>query len=636
MTLPTAVILKGDDLKYMVEDYLEFDEFAYDVETVKTRESRDLPEDKGKALKDDPGLDAITNRVFWISFAGPGRSDVLPLRHTLPGPPQMHPDDAWPILEPLLFSDETKIGHNVKFDLCSVAKYYDFEIPPPPYIDTLTLTHVLDENFLKKGGFDLENLSEKILQYKYKEKLGKRVSKADFWKVARYSCVDAKNAYMLKRWLWPALEDKPELMAIFQLEMEVLEVLMAMYMTGVYVDRAGFEAGYVKFSQELAIREEKVFETAGTEFNLRSHPQRARFFYETLGMRCDFFTEKGAQSTNAEALRKLAKTNKVAKALVDYSAMQKLVSQYFKGFIPHIAPDERIRATYKNSGPVTGRYSCSRPNLQNIPARHQESFESKVVRELFIAPQDFDEEYTLLVADYSQIELRILAHQCKDPKLLMAYTENLDLHRLTASMIYGVPLDKVTSDQRATGKTGNFNFAFEGGPGRLIEATEKDGGHITVKEAKWVYESWHRAYPMVRQWGDYQKGLARERGYVTTLFGRRRRLLPDIRVLPTNEYNAKRRGYAERQAVNHPIQGSAGDIAKFATVRIHRALEKTPADLVMQVHDEFIIQTPISFLDEALPLVKEAMEGIRRNGKPVLRVPLIADINHGPTWASAK
>lgn len=263
------------------------------------------------------------------------------------------------------------------------------------------------------------------------------------------------------------------------------------------------------------------------------------------------------------------------------------------------------------------------------------SFDSTVVRKLFVAPVDLDEEYTLLVGDYSQIELRVLADRCRDPMLLRAYIENIDLHALTASMVYAVKFEAVEKWQRAIGKTANFNFAFEGGPARVIDAVEKDGGKITETEARRVYEAWHRAYPNVRKWGDYQKTLARQKGYVETIYGRRRRL-PEINFRGGSDQTRKLVGYAERQAVNHPIQGTAGDIAKIATVRLHRAFAGTKASLVMQVHDEFIVQCPKSFEEEGIALMREAMEGIKKDGKPPLRVPLIADIHSGKTWSEAK
>ena len=618
----------------MVQDYLRFPAFAFDVETVGTRPSRDLPVDKGKKAKDAPALDAMTNRVFWISFAGPGRADVIPLGHTLPGPKQLEPHIAFDILEPLLFSEAVKVGANVKFDVLSVAKYYDFPVAPP-YADVQTMVHILDENFIRKGGFNLENLSQKLLGYTYKEKLGEKVAKSTFEQVARYSFLDAKMTWLLYQKLLPLIEKQPAFQFLFDLEMDVIEALVEMYIVGVHVDRNGFLNEYNRLSEQLAVAEAKVYEAAGTTFNPRSAPQRNQFFYDTLGLKCDFFTEKGAQSTNAEALRALAKKSPVAKALLEYTSLVKLVSQYFKGFIPHIQDDDRIRAHYKGTGPVTGRYACSRPNIQNIPIRRQENFDSAVVRRLFTAPPDKGEPYILIVADYSQIELRILAHQCGDPQLVRAYTEGIDLHRLTASMVYQVEFEKVEGWQRSIGKTANFNFAFEGGPARVIEAVEKDGGKISVREAERVYEAWHLAYPRVRKWGDYQKKLAFDRGYVETLFGRRRRL-PEIRYRGDSETTRKARNYARRQAVNHPIQGTAGDIAKLATVRLHDALFQTPARFVLQVHDEFMVQAPKRLEAETISLVREAMEGITRNGGPVLVMPLLADIHSGQNWVEAK
>jgi DNA polymerase-1 len=246
-----------------------------------------------------------------------------------------------------------------------------------------------------------------------------------------------------------------------------------------------------------------------------------------------------------------------------------------------------------------------------------------MIRRLFKAPPG----RLLIVADYSQIELRILAVQTRDPLLLDAYQKDIDLHAFTASRIYKVPIDQVTKEQRFTGKTSNFNFAFEGGPRRLVEIAD-----ISVPEAKKVYRAWHQTYPRVQRWGDRIKARCRENREhcVTSLFGRKRRL-PDI-----VSHDPEKRSYAERQAVNHPIQGTAADIAKIALIQVAEAISGYDAKLVLQVHDEFVIECARDQAEGLVPLVRRAMEDIRLDGKPVLDVPLVVDIGVEENWADAK
>jgi DNA polymerase-1 len=231
----------------------------------------------------------------------------------------------------------------------------------------------------------------------------------------------------------------------------------------------------------------------------------------------------------------------------------------------------------------------------------------------------------LIVADYSQIELRILAHQTKDPKLVYAYNHGLDLHTQTAALIWRIAPDDVDTEQRALAKNCNFNFAFEGGPNRVVQMSG-----ISLRAATEVYEGWHAAYPGVKKWGGKIKRFCWVNGYVETLYGRKRRL-PEIL-----SQDWKERGYAERQAVNHPIQGTAADIAKVALVEVNRVLRPYDAALTLQIHDEFVIECAKRQVDDVIPLVKKAMENINLDGRPVLDVPLEVNIGIGSNWSEAK
>ena len=649
-----------EDLKELVRAYSHFGEFAFDVETVATRRPRMLlvPERKvlsryaerqalcpscglplpprrrtycsdvcqKAAAKDKPALDTRTNTVWCISLAGPGRSDVIPCGHPDPRR-QLYRTDVFEALQPLFFSDRRKINQNVGFDLLSVSKYYDEVVPPPPYGDVMTLVFLINENL---GRYNLGALSHRYLGYQYSEKLGEEAYKVEFERAMRYSITDAKMAWMLWWKIAPVLEQntKQKLSFIFDLEMEVLQVLMEMRRTGAYVNIEGFRALHPKLLKQLEEARSEiekmvnpVWDWPEKPFNLNSTQHLGHWLYDLLRLPCTFYTETGQRSTAANALQSLARRHKAPRKILVYKDVSKLLSVYVAGFMPHIDDDSRIRASLNQAVAKTGRLSCSAPNLQNIPARYRENTEGTMIRQLFVAPPGKQ----LIVADYSQIELRILAHQTKDRLLVYAYKHALDLHTQTASLIYKVPQDQVDPEQRAIAKNSNFNLAFEGGPGRIVEMSG-----IPLREAERVYEAWHQAYPGVRKWGKWVKRSCFERGYVETLYGRKRRL-PDI-----SSSDNRLRSYAERQAVNHPIQGTAADIAKIGIVQVHRALQGYDAALTLQIHDEFIIECDEDEVDVVILRVREAMEDIQLKGRPVLDVPLEVNIGVGTNWASAK
>ena len=658
MNLATKTVRSTEDLKRVVADYKRFGEFSFDIETRGNRKVRSLtlpglpdppkgasrtatamvtcpscqrefPPKYGRkwcsdvcrqaAEKDKPPLDTRTNVVWAISLAGPGRCDVVPCGHPDPRL-QLRPAQVFDVLEPLFFSERTKINQNVGFDLLSIAKYYGGEIPPPPYGDTLTLVYLLNENL---GVYKLGALSQRYLGYTYAEKLGQEAFNTFFEKAIRYSIIDAKTAWMIwwkirRKLTKPSMRRLEEL---FNLEMEVLGVLMSMRRTGAYVDVGEFRRLRPELEQRHEAMRSEIVAMVGHDINLNSPTQLGQYLYDDLKLRCPKLTDKGARSTDASVLKTLAHRHQAPNKILEFKDLQKMLSTYIGGYIPHIDDDSRIRASFNQARAKTGRLSCSDPNLQNIPARYKDTFEATMVRRLFRAPPG----KKLIVADYSQIELRVLAHQTGDPKLLYAYTHGLDLHTQTASLIWRIPQHQVTSEQRSIAKNSNFNFAFEGGPQRVVQMSG-----INENEAQAVYDAWHRAYPGVKKWGKAVKRFCWQNGYVETLYGRKRRL-PEI----TSE-DWKERSYAERQAVNHPIQGTAADIAKIAIVQVHRALSDFDADLVLQVHDEFVIEVAEDQVDEVLPLVRSAMEDIRLGKKAVLSVPLEATISVGSDWAECK
>ena len=649
--LPVPTCRSEKSLEEIVDAYSQFSEFAFDVETHAGRNVRMLrPPEKYEsryaertalcpaclgplpprrrlycsdvcrqaAAKDKPALDTRSNEVWSIALAGPGRCDVIPIGHPDPRH-QLHRADVFASLKPLFFSDRRKIGHNVGFDLLSISKYYG-EIPPPPYGDTQTLAFLLNEN---RGVYKLGFLSQVYWDYTYAEKLGEEAYRVEWNRAMRYSMLDARMAWLLWWKLSPRLFDpmRKKLLDLYKLEMDVLRVLLDMRRTGAYVDLEGFRKLRPILEEQLAVLDQEIRQMVGHPINLNSTQQLGKFLYDELKLPCLVFTETGQRSTSAEALQKLAKRHKAPRQILAHKDVAKLLSVYVAGFLPHVDDDNRIRASFNQTVAKTGRLSCSQPNLQNIPARYRENTEGMMIRRLFIAPPG----YVLIVADYSQIELRILAHQTKDPRLLHAYTHGLDLHTQTASLIWKVPEDKVTPEQRAIAKNSNFNLSFEGGPGRIVMMSG-----ITIREAEHVYDAWHAAYPGVKKWATYIKRSCWDKKYVETLYGRKRRLR-DI-----TSGDSKARSYAERQAVNHPIQGTAAEVAKIGLVQVHKALQGYDAHLVLQIHDEFIIECAEDQWDEVIPLIRQAMVDIRRGDRPVLDVPLEVNIGVGMNWASAK
>jgi DNA polymerase-1 len=490
----------------------------------------------------------------------------------------------------------------------------------------MTMIFLINENLADRhecsgSGYNLGHLAQHYIGFTYAEKLGEEAYNVDWRRAMRYSIVDAKMAWMLWWKLHHVLEEKAKLGTLFDLEMAVLRVLLHMRQQGAYVDIEGFRDLRPILQAQLDEIGDDIRSMVGHDINLNSTQQLGTFLYDELKLPCTWLSDTGLRSTAAKAIKALARRHKAPRRILEYKDVNKLLSTYVAGFLPHIDNDSRIRASFNQAVARTGRLSCSAPNLQNIPARYKETVEATLIRRLFVAPPG----RVLVVADYSQIELRILAHQTKDRLLMYAYTHGLDLHTQTASLIYKVPQDEVNVEQRAIAKNSNFNFAFEGRAGRVV-----DMSGIPLREAEKVYEAWHRAYPGVKKWGAVTKRFCLQYGYVETLYGRKRRLR-DI-----SSGNPKDRSYAERQAVNHPIQGTAADIAKVAIVRVHEALREFHAALVLQIHDEFVIECDEREVYDAIPFIKEAMENIRLEGRPILDVPLEANIGIGANWSEAK
>lgn len=623
------IVLTEEQLEEIVTVYSQFDTFAFDTETLGTN---------GRSP-----LDSWTNQVFWLSLAGPGRADVIPMGHPLgrtiqeaqsvtkPGrktplkipakyadpPTQLWPSQVFSALNQLFYSDRLKIGHNVKFDLESISKYYDGELPPPPYCDTLVVAHLLDENRL----VGLDKLTQRHFGYSY-EQLGKKgVQKFGFEKAALYSYLDAKYDWLFY-WKYRRRLAEQKLEGIFRLEMDNLEACLFMEQEGAPINKKAMEELGHDLEHEMGVIQTNTYKIAGYEFNLNSGPQKANFVYKIRKHKPTMFTGKtGAPSTAAAALEPLAAKDPAIAALIEHSSLQTLYGTFVKGMMELLNPDDgRLHANFKQCGTVTGRYSCDRPNLQNIP--RENSGTSAKLRSMFRAPKG----YKLIVADYDQIEKRITGHHSQDPVLLEVFQKGQDIHAATAAQLLECEIEDVNPEERTLyGKNVNFAADYGAGPYKLSAMSD---GNITVAQATDFLEDLKVKFAGVER---LRRGLiktARKRKppYIKTLLGRRRRI-PEL-----NSPDFKTRSRAERQLFNSLIQGGSADILKLAMVRLHIAFLDTPAQMIMTVHDELISLCPDSFVDEAIELQEDAMQipNLLRN------VPLTVKAHAGQTWSEAK
>jgi DNA polymerase-1 len=401
-----------------------------------------------------------------------------------------------------------------------------------------------------------------------------------------------------------------------EIEFPLIPVLVDMEATGILVDRALLGEIARGFNKELQTLEMDIYRAAGGEFNINSTPQLRTVLFEKLKLPVQKRTKTGA-STDVEVLEQLAQMgHEVPRLMIEYRELSKLKSTYVDALPGYVRADTgRVHTSFNQTGAATGRLSSSDPNLQNIPVRTKRGGE---IRRAFVAPPG----RLLLAADYSQVELRLLAHLSEDPAFLGAFQRGGDIHRQTAAVIFGVAEPNVTSEMRARAKT--INFATIYGQGAL--ALSRQLG-ITLEEAKAFIKHYFERFAGVRAWLDRTVEEARQRGFVETLFGRRR-YIPELR-----ERNFNIRAFGERTATNSPLQGSAADLIKIAMVRIHAALKTANLDakMLLQVHDELVFEVTERDRPDAGALVKREMEGVAD-----LRVPLVVSVGAGKNWIDAK
>jgi DNA polymerase-1 len=455
----------------------------------------------------------------------------------------------------------------------------------------------------------------------YSDLAGKGKSQIPFAEVpqseaAAYCGADSTTVLALYDFFAPSLREMKLERLLDTIEMPLVGVLVDMEWTGIAIDRGRFQQLAAELTHDMAELEAKIAEAAGTSINLNSPRQLATLLFEKLQLPVLKKTKTGP-STDADVLDQLAAMGHEIPALIlQYREVQKLKSTYVDVLPARVHPmTGRIHTSFNQTGAATGRLSSSDPNLQNIPVRSPRGEE---IRAAFVPA----EGCRFVVADYSQIELRLMAHLSKDPAFVAAFRAGGDIHRQTASVIFGVPLEQVTSEMRSRAKTINFGTIYGQGPFALARQLG-----ITQDEAKNFITQYFERFAGVRAYLDQQVKLAREQGYVETLFGRRR-YIPEIK-----DKNFNLRAFAERTAQNTPLQGSAADLIKLAMVDIHRTLaaEHLEARLLLQVHDELVLEAPVAEVDRVVALVREHMEGAAK-----LDVPLVVDVGVGGNWLAAK
>jgi DNA polymerase-1 len=566
------------------------------------------------------GLDPMRARIVGISFAlEPYAGAYLPLAHAGPDAQgQMPFEAAIAILRPWLESPaHAKVGQNLKYDAHIFANH-GITLAGIAH-DTLLQSYVIESH----KSHDMDSLAMRHLgrtTIKYEEVAGKGAGQIGFEQVAidkatAYSAEDSEVTLQLHQTLWPQVAADPKLKFIYELEMPVSRVLMQMERTGVLIDAALLEKQGNELGATMISLERKAFDLAGQPFNLGSPKQIGEIFFERMKLPVIKKTPSGAPSTDEEVLQKLAEDYPLPKVLLDYRSLSKLKSTYTDKLPRMVNPATgRVHTNYAQAVAVTGRLASNDPNLQNIPIR---TAEGRRIREAFIAPPGS----VIMSADYSQIELRIMAHISKDPALLAAFAAGEDVHRATAAEIFGTPRAEVTAEQRRYAKVINFGLIY--GMSAFGLAANLN---IERDAARNYIDRYFERFAGVKRYMDDTRIAAKAQGYVETAFGRRL-WLPEI-----NSPNGPRRQGAERAAINAPMQGTAADLIKMSMIAVAERIAGAGlrSRLVMQVHDELVLEVPESELALMRETVPQLMACVAR-----LDVPLLAEVGVGPNWEQA-
>ena len=567
-------------------------------------------------------IDYMQAELVGLSLAvEPGEAAYVPLAHDYPGAPEQLPRGAvLDKLKPWLESDaHGKVGHHLKYD-AHVLQRYGIELAGMAY-DSMLESYVLNSVATRH---DMDSVAQHYLgreTIRYEDVAGKGAKQLSFNQIdldtaAPYAAEDAEVTLMLHRELWRRLGKEPALKTVYEtIEQPLVKVLLDIEAAGVLLDLARLKQQSAELAQSMQTLEQQAYALAGGPFNLGSPKQLQEILFARLELPVIRKTPKGQPSTAEDVLAELAHDYELPRVIMDYRRVAKLKSTYTDK-LPEQIDDAtgRVHTSYHQAVTATGRLSSSDPNLQNIPIRNAAG---RRIRKAFIAPP----EKTILAADYSQIELRIMAHLSADPGLVQAFAKDQDIHRATAAEVFAVALDEVSGEQRRSAKAINFGLMY----GMSAFGLAKQLG-VSRREAQEYVDLYFDRYPGVKAFMDGVRASARERGYVETVFGRRL-YLPEI-----NARNVQRRQYAERSAINAPMQGTAADIIKRAMLSVHDWLRSTPADarIVMQVHDELVLEVADEVLSEVRDGVIERM-----SAAATLAVPLKVDAGTGANWEQA-
>ncbi|MDR9436768.1 MAG: DNA polymerase I [Thiohalophilus sp.] len=568
-------------------------------------------------------LNYMEAEIVGCSFAiKPGEAAYLPVAHNYSGvPQQLGRDKVLEQLKPLLEDPRyPKLGQHIKYDM-NVLGRYDIELDGVAF-DSMLESYVLESTASRH---DMDTLALKYLGHKtihYEDVAGKGAKQVTFDQVdigaaSDYAAEDADVTLRLHQTLWPKLEAIPSLAKVFkEIEMPLMPVLSRMERRGVKLDVAMLNKQSKQLAKRLKELEQAAHESAGEAFNLGSPKQLQAILFEKQGLPVVSKTAKGQPSTAESVLQELADQGyELPQRVLEWRGLSKLKSTYTDKLPEMIHPDSgRVHTSYQQAVAATGRLSSTEPNLQNIPVRSEEG---RRIRKAFVP----ESGYRMLAADYSQIELRIMAHLSGDKGLLEAFKNGEDIHRATAAEVFGVELDKVSSEQRRSAKAINFGLIY----GMSAFGLGRQLG-IERGQAQEYVNLYFARYPGVKQYMDDIREKAREQGYVETVYGRRL-YLPEI-----NTSNHTRRQYAERTAINAPMQGTAADIIKRAMITLDAVIEKEqlPIWMIMQVHDELVFEVREDAIDEATKVIRDNMV---RGAE--LSVPLEVDVGIGDNWDEA-
>lgn len=622
-------------------------------------------------------LDTMRNEVFWIGIAIDGMSWAIPMGHpngevlvnevrgdgstvpppgyrkilasgkesmgkakffipaTFTDPPeQLTPDVVFAALEPLFMDEDiVKINQNIKFDCKSIAKYYDGQLPKGLYIDTQVLMHIVDENLMS---YSLTNILDQVFgfdPYWRDGKIGKTIATEPFSKACSYVHKDVRWTWLTYKRLWRKITAFPSLYQALMIDLPVIRVVAQMEANGIIINKREM----LRLGKELDLQMNTIIRDiamhAPLGFNPDSTVDKAHLLFSKksdggLGLKPLKETSTGKASVDADTLEKLKGKHPVVDMLLQYADVKKMKSTYVEGMYPlmHSAGSNKnlakVHPQFHFHRTATGRFSSSDPNLQNIPRDGR-------MRSLFVAaPGD-----SLVVADYSQIEMRIMAMMSQDPELLNIFANDIDVHTGTATVILGRAPEN-SEERNIYGKVPNFLMGYGGQAKRLVEAT---GGAITLEEGERIVKGYNEGYGGLTTWKNRLLAKARKDEYVETLGGRRRRL-PDLNADRNTREGWSARNRAERQAINAVVQGTAAEICKQAMVRLDSGLEWPKCKMLVQVHDELVTSVPTDELGIWVPFIETAMGNgtILHDGKVKEGVKLVVEAHAAGSWAEAK